>query len=940
MTNAVKFTLLIVVWFSSIFCGAVAFSAELKSLKVAVGDSIVPYQFRDKNGELQGYVIDFWRLWQEKTGIEVEFVPSSWPKTLENTIAGVADVHGAIAFNDSRAKDFFFGDTIYSTAFSIYVHRDLVGIRSVNELTPYVVGVLRNTAYRDILLNQNTGLSFREYDSREEFLTGVQAGEVKAFVSFDFLAFQYTGHGELHQLFPPYKRINIGDIDALFAVPKSTPELIPVINAGIGLISQQEIAEIERRWFGVTSTTDSLLLSVTTGAEPYMGMSPSGEASGLMVDIWKLWAEKTATDVVFIPNSMSLARQAVEQGKADVHIAYPESETMGDGLNRARHIYSVYSNLFVNEEFDPALGLAQLSGKKVGLFQNAPYKDAFKQRFPDVQVLLFNSMDEALDAAIQGKVIGFIASNQMTFLRALQNNVSHLIRPVEGVRYEAKLFAIVATNNEMLANKINKGFDLITQEEFLKIEKRWIHHEGAWYFSERRNAINFTEREQAWLTATPQLSVGVVKDWKPYEFLDHENQLKGLSIDIFNLAAEMTGQSYDFNVYDSWELLINDFESGSLDMVANISPSPTRQSYAYFTESYWHTPWSITTHKSQGNIDSILRFSGKSIAILDEYQIIQDLEDQYPQVNVVVADDYEEAIRMLKAGLVDGVLDNMLVSAQYIQDNELYQFKMHVIEDLPFDSSHMGIRKELPTQLEIMNKVVAAITESDNQQLLDKWNKVDVVQGVSSKVYLRNIFTAILIASAIVGVVLLWNNRLMKEVNKRRAAEKKLKHMASHDHLTGLANRALFVDRVQQAISNHHRHKRILALFFFDLDGFKQVNDTHGHEVGDQLLLTVAKRLQNKARESDTVARFGGDEFVMMVTDLKDKDAIDIVANKLLQEFEEQFTLEEVSVSVGVSIGIACYPEHGDDVKALMQKADDAMYQVKQQGKNGYLIAD
>lgn len=927
------------------FCAALTAVArdaapEQTPIKIAVADNVVPYQFVDSSGELSGYVVDFWRLWSQKTGVPIEFVASSWAQSIENVRNGKADIHSALAENEQRAEFLDFGGEIYSAAFSVYVHKDLVGVTTVSDLSPHLVGMVRGTAYEPLLLGQNPNIQFRKYEGRNEFLTAVRNGEVKTFVNFDYFAFRYQGFEELTAWFPPYKRISVGGLTAVYGVRKGDTRFNEVLDRGLRNISEAERVLLEKRWFGLKSKTNSLLLGFSTGNEPYMSLSPSGEATGLFVDIWKKWAEKTQTEIEFMPNSMELSLKALEEGKSDIHIAYPESRLVNTGLPRAKHLYSVFSNLFVHTDFDLNNDMSRLEGKKIGVFETAPYKNEFIRDYPGIEVVWFDNLDAMLNAAVKGEVIGFIASNQLSMVRMLQNNVSNLFTSQNAIRYEAKIYSIVNPDNEALIDKIVEGFELIRHEELAELENQWIKDDNAKYFDSRRNTFNLTEKQKEWLELVPEVSVGIVKDWHPYEFVDGEGQPQGISLDVFKIAEEMTGQQYNIVAYDSWDSLIDEFREGELDMVANISATENRRSFAEFTSSYWHTPWSITTHKSVANVDSILNFFGKRLALIEEYQMIKDIHEQYPEVIIQVVKDYDEAISLLKAGVIDGVLDNMLVSAQYIQANDLYQFKIHVIEDLPYDTSHMGIRTGMKVQTEIMEKVVTSLTEDDREAILSKWFKVDVVQGVSSKIYLRNIVTAIIVATIIIVLVLLWNNKLKQEIRKRVAAETKLKHLASHDPLTGLPNRALLMDRLNLAIAGHSRSNKHLALMFIDLDGFKQVNDGFGHDVGDELLKLVAMRLETVGRASDTVARFGGDEFVVLITDLTDLNQSAKIAEKILSDFSEPFDLSVARVNVGASIGIASYPSHAHEAMGLLKAADDAMYKVKEMGKNSYIFAE
>jgi diguanylate cyclase (GGDEF)-like protein/PAS domain S-box-containing protein len=176
---------------------------------------------------------------------------------------------------------------------------------------------------------------------------------------------------------------------------------------------------------------------------------------------------------------------------------------------------------------------------------------------------------------------------------------------------------------------------------------------------------------------------------------------------------------------------------------------------------------------------------------------------------------------------------------------------------------------------------------------------------------------------------------ISKEITERKAMEDQLARMAQYDTLTDLPNRALFSDRLRHAIAQARRDKTRLALMFVDLDKFKPVNDNFGHHVGDLLLQVVARRMQYCIRESDTVGRIGGDEFVVLLPAIEAAADALLVAEKIRASLAQPFDLPGYErQNISASIGIALYPDHGNDEVGLAKNADDAMYRAKTGGRN------
>ena len=183
-------------------------------------------------------------------------------------------------------------------------------------------------------------------------------------------------------------------------------------------------------------------------------------------------------------------------------------------------------------------------------------------------------------------------------------------------------------------------------------------------------------------------------------------------------------------------------------------------------------------------------------------------------------------------------------------------------------------------------------------------------------------------------------NQMVVNLQEITISRDQILHQANHDPLTGLPNRLLLEDRMQQSLIEGRRDNEIVAVMFLDLDGFKAVNDLYGHEAGDVLLKQVAIRLLHCVRERDTVARLGGDEFVIIFNNVKSLSNIPFISQKIIHAFERSFDVSGIAMQVKTSIGVSLYPMHTENPDELLQLADEAMYQAKRAGKNRYQIAN
>jgi len=232
-----------------------------------------------------------------------------------------------------------------------------------------------------------------------------------------------------------------------------------------------------------------------------------------------------------------------------------------------------------------------------------------------------------------------------------------------------------------------------------------------------------------------------------------------------------------------------------------------------------------------------------------------------------------------------------------------------------------------------MNILFAAAYPHFDRSIADKLICGDILGQFYRTVYI--IMIGILIFS-IPRII----ERLLK--NQKEIFDRSIEHftLAHHDVLTGLANRRLLVDFLDKTIALASRNNTAFAVIYIDLDSFKPINDTYGHDAGDLLLKEIAKRLSGVVRESDIVARVGGDEFIIVTGEINFGSGAELIARRISMIVAEPVLIAGNSVSVGASIGISIFPSHGSDSESLIQKADEAMYRVKKSGKNNYAHFD
>ena len=381
---------------------------------------------------------------------------------------------------------------------------------------------------------------------------------------------------------------------------------------------------------------------------------------------------------------------------------------------------------------------------------------------------------------------------------------------------------------------------------------------------------------------------------------------------------------------------------------------------------------------ANGNITSSTR-SFEKANIADQSYFQEQLEFDHLAVSSPWQDPYNKAWKLTfsrrintPSGTFAGIVFTSVDASYFVSGYEVAQFGQHGVLGILGTDGVFRTRRSGETitsgELADYALLVPDSDEVEDQEvrlLTNSWDQVKrytlatklydvplaVILGLSEEeqlaasaqlrqLYLQRAAGASIIILMLAAVMFSLSRQLQRSrqriMDEQFTHAKQVEHLAYHDSLTGLPNRSLFSELLRQGIAESKRYDRRFALLFLDLDRFKIINDTLGHDVGDELLIEVAKRLSDTLRETDTVARLGGDEFVVLLPEMNDEKQLSEVARKILSTVGEPFHLSGQDLRITVSIGISAFPLDGEDEQTLVKNADIAMYHAKEGGKNNF----
>ena len=913
--------------------------AELitQPITIAINKTTYPYMFLNNKGNADGLMPELWRLWAKKQGVKIEFKTSDWLSTLSLVESGEVDIHGGMTKTAVRSKNFAFTESLFSHDFHFYINRDFANLTKISQLSPYLVGSVKGSSHAIIVAKEYPNLKLRLYDNRHDLYQAALNNEIVVYTGVEKSSKLFPGYLELNKHYPPYKRIAFHQGEYVAATSLKNISLLKFIVQGFDKISAKEKSEIEKKWFGRDKKSKTLLLSFLTQAPPYMTVSPTGQPQGLFIDLWRLWAKESGVEIEFIAQSLSQELGMLKEGDVDIHIGY-SAEIFDNKLQVASQIYGVDAGVFISNRLDNIYSMKDLKGKKIGVLAGTTYENTLIKMFPDLKILIYKTANELLDDAELGNIDAIVNAQEYLNAWLIKSNLQSSFYQLKNVNFSTPVFSLVQKGNDKLVELIQEGFDNIPIEQLITLERNWLINKNNGYFFRSSEKVTLSTSEKSWLDKHPKINVGIVKHWMPMEFVNAQGEVKGINPDVIKLISDRSGLTFEYTFYDSWNELYQGLVDREIDILTSISVTDARKNKVSFTQPYWSMPWVVLYQRKLGSQLDLTSFHGKKLAVIKGYSLSSSIRKKHPQITLNLVDNHNVGLLAVQQGKVDGFISNLATASELMKRESLTVLGISKIEGLKKGTSHFAIRPDWAELQNIINKTLLTISESEKQQIYDRWFGVNIETGFDKDVVVRLSAQIGVIILIIIIAIIIWNRRLYTEIKTRKLLEEKMKHMATHDELTGLANRVLLKDRINTAISFHKRQQLQIAVLFIDLDGFKTINDTHGHDVGDELLVKVAEKLKCCVRQSDTIVRFGGDEFVLLLTGLHKRSEAAYIADKVLKLMQQPFDLSAERVYIGCSIGIAMYPDDGVTDNDLLKIADTLMYRVKANGKNHYVF--
>lgn len=436
--------------------------------------------------------------------------------------------------------------------------------------------------------------------------------------------------------------------------------------------------------------------------------------------------------------------------------------------------------------------------------------------------------------------------------------------------------------------------------------------------------LDLSAKERRYLADKQEVKVCVDPDWMPFEKLDNGKHI-GMSADYMRIIASKINIPLTVVPTSSWSQSIAYAKARKCDIFSLAMETPERKKYMDFTRPYLSTPLVIATRTDEFFIADLGEVLDKRLGIVKGYAYKELLTLQYPSIKLIEVESVEEGLQAVDHGELFGFIDTLAAIGYRMQKGYFGSLKVAGRINQNWELG-IGVRNDEPILREILDKAIASVDENTQQAILNQWMSISYEQGFDyTRVWRVLVFIALLL------LFLVYRYRVLKEHNATLVAlNRELEILSITDSLTKLYNRRYLDRRLREAIDLAKRYKTPFSLILMDIDDFKIINDTYGHDRGDKVLQQVAGILAKDSRVTDIIGRWGGEEF-LIVCPHSTLQSVRVVADKMCRAIEQEAF--GIGAPVTGSFGIVEYTED-DDTDTIINRVDKALYRAKDEGKN------
>jgi len=949
-----------------------AYIAENPIIRVANEMDWPPFDF-NAFGKPRGLAIDHIKLLGEKAGLQIEFVNGfTWAELVDQFKNKQIDVIPALYRNESREAFTLFTRPYYAGKLGVFAHEQGSPIDTLDDLIGKRIGIQKAHGAIPLIREKIPGIEFVENPSPETLVTMLGQRKLDAIIGNPLLFSHFAKENQILHLrlihFVEMTDEEQQKTSLHVGVRKDVPLLHSILTKALRAVTTKEMREIESRWNSVRGTERVVgedegkvhRVQLTPEEKVFIENHPTikvsneldwppfdfavgNEPQGYSIDMLRLLAERSGIQLEFVNGyTWNELWEMFERKELDVvHPVLINDKREEFGLATKRMFGG--RQIFITRKDAPDIqAISQLRDKVFATPAGWALTGYLQDNHPEMKLLITKGTIEALDAVSKGlayataeldAVAGYLLNKEMR--TDLRKNAWF---QEFDQRHKYDLHFLVRKDWPLLLQIFNKALSSLTPEEVSGLQVKWFGSQRTVGAAEEKR-IFLTPEERAYLSKKGQLTACIDPNWTPYERLGEDGDHEGMSADFFKLFKGRLNISYRLHKTESWSETLEAAREHQCDILTLAAPTKSRREYLDFTTPYLSFPFVIATRTEQFFIEEFEHFLDKTYTVGRDYAVSELLKQKYPDLNLVEVKQVDDGLQMVREGKAFGYIGATAEVAHALQRSGMVDVK--VAGRLAW-GYELGIasRSDEPLLGVIMQKAVSSLASEEQKRIHSKWMTLNVERVTDHTLLLQVLFGA----SIILIVVFYWNRQLHRErtitgeaLSKLENAQnllqdqnQKLEKLSVTDHLTQLNNRTKLDQVLVEEFERGERLGQSFGVILIDLDHFKRINDDHGHQVGDLILVEIAKLFSANVRTIDTLGRWGGEEFLIVCPGTSQEGAAIFAEHLRVAVAEHKFPVIGQQTS---SFGVAAY-QPTDTVSELVSRADKALYKAKENGRN------
>ncbi|WP_371322622.1 diguanylate cyclase [Dechloromonas sp. ZY10] len=432
-------------------------------------------------------------------------------------------------------------------------------------------------------------------------------------------------------------------------------------------------------------------------------------------------------------------------------------------------------------------------------------------------------------------------------------------------------------------------------------------------------SVPLSEAERSYLAQLGPITMCVDPDWTPFERINEAGEHEGIAADLIQQVALRLGITIRLHRVRLWSESLEASQQDRCQIMSFLNQTPVRDRWLLFTRPIFSDPNIIITREEQPFIADLHTLRGKTVALPGGTMVEERIRKDYPDLSVIVTQSEREAVTMVSERKADLTVRTLIGAAYAIRKEGLFNLKISGQIPEYTNQLRIGVHRNHPELREILDRGVATLSDQEKEIIWNRHVSINVQQSLDYRLLAK----IVLAAALVLGIFTYWNRKLSR-------LNRELERLSITDRLTGLNNRMRLDECFDREIQRCQRYPRTFSIILLDIDHFKQINDSHGHQVGDQVLIAVANCLQGNLRQTDVIGRWGGEEFMVLCPETDLEGAMTLAENL---RGHLAATAMPPAGQVTASFGIATYAPN-DQPQDMVSRADRALYAAKHAGRN------